>query len=103
MNFKSAPQFLFSMSGSSLYSPSHFLISIQLSFPNHKPINTYALVDSGASASCILECFSSRHSLTGHLKDVPVPIVAVDDHPIASGLITHDVLTAISVGAHTKI
>jgi hypothetical protein len=101
--FKTALQFLFSIAGPTLYSPSHFFISVHLSFPNWKPINTYALVDSGATTLCISKCFTMRHSLPRCLKDVPVPIMVVDDHPIVSGLITHDILTNISVGAHSEL
>ena len=67
---------------------SFFFISVCISFPNKKPVSTYALVDCGATTLCISERFATRHSLPQHLKDVPIPIMAVDDHPIASGLIT---------------
>ncbi|KAI0037590.1 hypothetical protein FA95DRAFT_1467222, partial [Auriscalpium vulgare] len=61
-----------------------------------------ALVDSGATTSCISERFATRHSLSRRLKDVPVPIMAVDDRPIASGLITQDVVANLSVGTHSE-
>ena len=96
-----SPHYIFA-SGSSLHSPSHFFISVRLSFPNQKPISTYALVDCGATTSCISERFATRHSLPRCLKDVPVPIMAVDDRPIASGLITQDVITTIAVGSHSE-
>lgn len=98
-----SPRFIFSMSGSQLNSPSHFFISLSLSIPNCVPIHTYALVDSGASMSCISEKFSNRHSLPRCLKDVPVPIMAVDERPIASGLITQDIVATLSVDKHSEI
>ena len=85
-----------------LNSPDHFFINVTLRFPNRKPIKTFTLVDSGASASCISESFSRRHSLPRRLKDVPIPIMAVDDRPIASGLVTQDVLTNLLVDSHDE-
>ena len=85
-----------------LNSPDHFFINVTLRFPNRKPIKTFALVDSGASASCISESFSRRHSLPRRLKDVPIPIMAVDDRPIASGLVTQDVLTNLLIDSHDE-
>ena len=35
-------------------------------------------------------------------KDVPVPIVAVDDRPIASGFITQDVVAALRIKGHSE-
>lgn len=83
-------------------SSDHFFVSISLSFPNRKPIRTYALVDSGATASCISLSFANRHGLPRCLKDKPVPITAVDDRPIASGLVTHDVVTFLSLQKHSE-
>ena len=54
------------------------------------------------STFCILDSFASHHSLSQYLKDIPIPIMAVDDQPIASGLITQDVLTNISIGSHSE-
>ena len=99
---KAAPLYIFANSGPHPNSPSHFFISIRLSFPNRKSISTYALVDSGATASCISERFAERHSLPRRLKDNPIPILAVDDRPIASGLITQDVIACLSVDSHTE-
>src|SRR5882724_2018456 len=53
------PQFIFTNSASYLNSPSHFFISVLLSFPNRKSVRTYALVDSGATTSCISERFAN--------------------------------------------
>ena len=97
-----SPLYVFS-SNSYLNSPDHFFISVTLHFPNRKPLKTFALVDSGASASCISDSFSKRHSLPRRLKDVPIPIMAVDDRPIASGLVTQDVLTNLAVDAHEEV
>ena len=99
---KSAPAYVFA-SNPYLNSPLHFFISVRLSFPNKDPINTFALVDCGATTSCISDHFASRHSLPRCVKETPIPIMAVDDQPIASGLITHDVITHISVSDHKEI
>lgn len=66
-------------------------------------MRTFALVDSGASGSCVSETFARRHSLPKRLKDVPTPVMAVDDRPIASGLVTHDVVTQLTVEQHSEI
>lgn len=60
------------------------------------------MIDSGTTASCILDSFATRHGLSRHLNDIPVPIMVVDDCPIASELITQDVLTNISIGSHSE-
>ena len=85
-----------------LNSPNHFFISIRLCFPNRKSITTYALVDSGATTSCISERFAQRHGLSRCLKDVPILIMVVDDCPIASGLITQNIVANISISSHSK-
>lgn len=85
-----------------LNSPDHIFINVTLSFPHHKPIHTFTLVDSGATSSCISDGFAACHSLPHVLKDVPVPITAVDDRPIASGLVTHDIITHVEVSKHTE-
>jgi hypothetical protein len=76
-----------------LNSPKHFFINISLSFPRHKPLKTFALIDGGTSVSCISDRFAERHSLPHHLKDVPMSIMAVEDHPVANGLVTYDIVT----------
>ena len=96
-----SPRFIF-RSYTHLNSPDHFFINIKLLFPGRAPIRTFALVDSGASNCCISDRFAQRHSLPRVLKDVPVPITAVDDRPIAGGLVTHDVITQLSVDAHVE-
>ena len=96
------PTPLFIHAVSSSPEPEHFLISIILSFPNRKPIRTTALVDSSASQSCISKRFATRHSLPRRLKDTPIPILAVDDRPIASGLVTQDVIANISIETHAE-
>lgn len=99
----SAPVYVFSSSQSSFsHSPLHFFINVCLSFPNRKPIHTYALINSGCMDSCISDCFADRHSLPHHFKPIPVPILAVDDYPIALGLVTQDVLTNLLVDKHSE-
>jgi Retroviral aspartyl protease len=101
-HLKSIPAFVFP-SNTFLHSPNHFFISIPLRFPNRKPISTYALIDSGATSSCISDRFAERHGLTRRFLDIPIPIMAVDDCLIASGLITQDVLTNVCVSSHLEI
>ena len=98
-----APKFILaSHVQSSPSSPDHFFISIVLSFPSHKPIHTYALVDCGATNSFISLSFANRHSLPRRLKDAPVPITAVDDRPIATGFVTHDVVASVRIKSHSE-
>ncbi len=85
-----------------LHSSEHFFVPVSLSFPNRKSVKTYALVDLGGTASCISQEFANRHSLSRRLKDEPVPITAVDDRPIASGLVTQDVITSLFVKSHAE-
>lgn len=83
-------------------SPDHFFVPVTLNFPNIKPIKTFALLDSGATTSCISDKFAIRHNLPRARKDNPVPIVAVDDRPIASGFITQDIITSLQVKGHQE-
>jgi hypothetical protein len=66
-----------------LNSPKHFFINVSLSFPGHKPVKTFMPVDSGVSVSCISDHFAERHLLSCCLKDVSVPVMAVDNFPVA--------------------
>ncbi len=83
-----------------LIHPNIFFIPVSPRFPNQKPIHTFALVDSGATDSCISLSFANRHSLPRRLKDEPIPIRAVDDRSIATGFVTHDVITSLHVHEH---
>ena len=100
----STPQFrLSSHVHASPASPDHFFVSVSLSFPNKKTIHTYALIDSGATNSCISLAFCDRHGLARRPKSSPVPIRAVNDRPIASGYVTHDLPTSLRVRDHSEI
>ena len=81
-----------------LTSPDHFFISVTLRFPNHKPVHTYALVDCGASSSCISEVLCVRHSLPRRMKDVPIPIQRI--HLLLCFAITLPALLHISPPLH---
>ena len=99
----SAP--VFRLSSHVLQSPSntnHFFINVTLLLPRRKPLHTYALVDSGATLSCISDRFASRHSLPRSLRDTPLPITAVDNRPIASGLVSQDVISCLKVRDHSE-
>ena len=99
----STPQFrLSSHVHSSPSSPDHFFVSVSLSFPKHKTIHTYALIDSGATNSCVSLAFCDLYGLPRRLKNSPVPIRAVDDRPIASGYVTHDLLVSLRVRDHSE-
>jgi hypothetical protein len=60
------------------------------------------LVDSGASASCILDKFTLQHSLPCALRNTPSPVTIVDGRPIASGYVTHDMVAPLNVNAHDE-
>ena len=94
-----SPTYIFSLSP---FSSNHFVIAVTLNFPNRSPIRTHALVDCGATTSCISNSFAVRHSLSRKNKDIPIPVMAVDNRPIASGLITQEVMTQVSVGTHNE-
>lgn len=84
------------------HSSEHFFIPISLHFPNRKAVHTFALVDSGATDSCISLSFANHHHLPRRLKDEPIPIRAVDDRPIATGFVTHDIITSLHVHEHSE-
>ena len=81
----------------------HFFLPITLSFPKRSHIKTFAFIDSGSSGSHIGDIFSKRHSLPRTAKPFSVPIFTVDDRPLSSGLLTHDVITQVKVRNHTEI
>ncbi|GLB42514.1 hypothetical protein LshimejAT787_1105290 [Lyophyllum shimeji] len=80
----------------------HFFIAISLHFPKRKPIRTYAFIDCGSSDSHIGDAFATRHSLTRIPKPSPIPIYTIDDRPLTSGLLTHDVITQLKVCDHSE-
>lgn len=79
-----------------------FFINVTHHLPRRKPLHTYALVDLAATLSCISEHFASRHSLPRSLREVPFPITAVDNRPIASGLVSQDVISCLQVLDHSE-
>ena len=81
----------------------HFFIAITLSFPKQKPISTYAFIDSGATGSHILDTFFIQHSLIKQAKITPMPIFTIDDQPLSSGLLTHDMITQINICDHKEV
>ena len=81
----------------------HFFIAITLSFPKQNPISTYAFIDSGATGSHISDTFITWHSLIKRAKIAPVPIFTIDDQPLSSGLLTHDVITQIDIRDHKEV
>ena len=80
----------------------HFFLPITISFPNCPTIKTFAFVDSGSCASHIGDAFSKQHSLPRSAKPVPIPIFTIDNQPLVSGLLTHDMITQLKVHDHTK-
>jgi hypothetical protein len=70
----------------------HFFIPCVLHFPGRKVIKTYAFVDCGASLSHISSSFTKEHCLPLRVKPVTIPIYTVDDRPLSSGSLTHDVV-----------
>jgi hypothetical protein len=101
-SFSSYPPPCFILS-TSTSSPAHFFINVLLHFPGRKVIHTFALIDCGATDSCISDRFASRHSLPRHVKDIPIPILAIDNRPIASGLVTQDVVSNLSIHSHSEV
>ena len=81
----------------------HFFLPVTLSIPNRSDIKTFAFIDSGSSGSHISDIFSKRHSLPCTAKTFSVPIFTVDDRPLSSGLLTHDVITQAKVRNHIEI
>ena len=85
------------------FNSNHFFISIALEFLGRKTINTYAFVDCRASHSFISDVFVQRHSLLLALRDEPTPVYTIDDCPLTSGLITHDVAACLKVRQHSEV
>ena len=85
------------------HSRAHFFIPITLSFPKRKDISTYAFIDCGATGSHISDAFVKRHSLPKKAKTASVPIYTIDDRPLSSGLLTHDVISKIRIRDHSEI
>lgn len=81
----------------------HFFIPITLSFPKRSCIKTYAFVDSGATGSHISHSFVHRHSLPLSVKPQPIPIFTIDERPLSSGLMTHDVKTSLRMRNHSEL
>lgn len=80
----------------------HFFISLSLHFPGRKPLNTFTFIDCGATDSVMSDTFVQRHSLPLTLHDEPTPVYTVDNRPLSSGLVTHDVIANLRVQAHSE-
>lgn len=75
----------------------HLAVPIQLLVSRScQPVPTvkdsFALVDSGATANFVDKAHCDQHGLTLIPKSDPVPLFVIDGRPIASGFITHSVL-----------
>ena len=81
----------------------HFFIPITLLFPKQKDISTYAFIDCSATGSHISDAFVKWHSLPWKAKIASIPIYTIDDQPLSSGLLTHDVISKISIRDHSEI
>lgn len=81
----------------------HLFLPITLSFPNRKPISTFAFLDSGATRSHISESFVSVHSVPTRRLDVPQIVHTVDDRPLLSGALTDEAVAHLSIlGSHSE-
>ena len=99
----SAPQYVFSAHVQrDVFSADHFVISFTLHFPGRKPVPSFALVDSGATGSFISLDWSSKLALPFVERNIPSPVYTVDDRPLVSGMITHDVVTVLRVNEHAE-
>ena len=81
----------------------HFFIPITLPFPKWKDISTYAFIDCGTTGSHISDAFVKRHSLPLKGKIASIPIYTIDNRPLSLGLLTHDVISKISIHDHSEI
>ena len=81
----------------------HFFIVITLSFPKCHPISTYTFIDSGATSSHISNTIVTWHSSIKKAKITPMPIFTINDQPLSSGLLTHDMITQIDIHDHKEV
>jgi transposase InsO family protein len=63
-------------------------------------IDTFALLDSGATSNFIDRSFATRHSFPLEPKALPYQLFVIDGRPIKSGEVTHSVSLVVQVGKH---
>jgi hypothetical protein len=77
----------------------HFFINIVLCLPNCKLLHIFALIDCCCTGSHISNHFSVLPCCS---KSILIPILAIDNWPIASGLDTQDIGTDPLVNRHLE-
>lgn len=98
-----SPTFLLSSHHAlSVNSPDHLYLPITLSFPNRTSVQTYALVDSGATRSFISQPFLFRHNLPRRSLPSPLTAYAVDGRTLSSGPVTHECITSLKIKSHSE-
>lgn len=80
----------------------HVILPVRLALPDG-PIDTFALLDSGATSSFVDERFAQRHSLSLSSKPYPRPLLLIDGMPIASGDVTHETSVTLVTGGHAEL
>lgn len=84
-------------------SAQHLFLAIRLTLPNRKTISTYAFIDNGATNSFVSLEFVKNHQIPVSRLATPLPVLAIDNRPLVSGLMTHDTVLRPSTGSHHEM
>ena len=80
----------------------HMHVPIKLSFPYQASIRTMAFIDSGAQTSLMGENFVSKHALRRRPLDPNLSLQTFEGEPVLNSLVTHSVLTHLSIANHSE-
>ena len=85
----------------SIYNPRPFVVAVMLY--NTVPLQTYALIDSGASFSFIDRDFVRKNKIALIEKETPYTISAVDGRPVDTGVIKEETTSLrLSISDHSE-
>lgn len=80
----------------------HLVLPITLS-TSHGSVHTYALIDSGASATAFIDSdFATLHQFNLHELTRKYTLNVVDGRPINSGILSHRASTTMKISNHTE-
>lgn len=80
----------------------HLVLPITLS-TSHGSVHTYALIDSGGSATAFIDSdFATLHSFNLHELKRKYTLNVVDGRPIDSGILSHRASTTMAISGHVE-
>ena len=96
------PNEFFSVSSLDINLEEHFILPVSLKNSSDSVIETFALIDSGATANFINESFVSENGFSVSSLEIPRKLKVVDGRSISSGDVKNSVSSDMSIGLNHK-